>query len=154
MDLADRIHRTNAAYARAIDNDELERWPEFFTDECRYRITNAENHRLGYPAGLMYGVSRGMLTDRVTALRQANIYERQVYRHLLGQPAILAEVADGAESETPFTVVRVMRDGSTSVFASGRYFDRWRVEGAEMKLAERLVVCDSSRVDTLIALPL
>ena len=32
--------------------------------------------------------SRAMLTDRVAALREANIYERQSYRHIVGMPAL------------------------------------------------------------------
>ncbi len=95
-----------------------------------------------------------MLQDRVSALRHANIYERQSYRHLLGLP-LVGQAADGeAESETPFVALRIVRDGATDVFASGRYLDRWRREGQGILLAERVVVCDSSRIDTLLALPL
>ena len=35
-----------------------------------------------------------MLKDRVTALREANIYERQAYRHLVGLPAIRPGAGD------------------------------------------------------------
>ena len=36
-----------------------------------------------------------------------------------------------------------------------RYLDLWRSDAAGApKLAERIVVCDSSRIDTLLALPL
>ena len=73
----------NADYARAIDDDRLEAWPEFFDDPCLYTITSADNHRRGLPAGLIYADSRGMLRDRVMALRKANIYEAQTYRHLV-----------------------------------------------------------------------
>jgi 3-phenylpropionate/cinnamic acid dioxygenase small subunit len=38
--------------------------------------------RRGYGAGIIYADSRAMLRDRVTALRTANIYERQSYRHI------------------------------------------------------------------------
>jgi hypothetical protein len=40
------------------------------------------------------------------------------------------------------------------VFASGLYIDRVVREASGLRLAERLVVCDSSRTDTLLALPL
>ncbi len=52
------------------------------------RSTTARNHRQNLPAGVMWANSRGMLLDRVTSLRQANIYEPQSYRHILGQPLI------------------------------------------------------------------
>lgn len=152
--LAERVSQLNAEYARAIDDDRLESWPDFFTDPCVYKITSADNYRRGLPAGLVYADSRGMLKDRVTALREANIYERQAYRHLVGLPAIRAGGGDTVHAETPFLVVRVMRDGSMDLFATGRYVDTMVDEGGTLRFRERLVVCDSSRVDTLLAIPL
>jgi anthranilate 1,2-dioxygenase small subunit len=148
------IGQAQAAYARCIDSDRLEEWPGFFTEKCFYTVTTADNHREGLEAGLIWADTRGMLTDRVSALREANIYERHSYRHILGQPFIEEDNGDEVRSETSFLVVRIMRDGSSDLFASGRYLDRYVVEGDAVSLAERVVVCDSSRIDTLLALPL
>jgi anthranilate 1,2-dioxygenase small subunit len=149
------IMAVQARYARCIDTDRLEEWPDFFLPDCQYRITTAENHRLGYAAGLIWADSRGMLQDRVAALREANIYERHSYRHVLGLPLVDGTGPEGTRSETPFIVARIMRDGATDLFATGRYLDLWRAdEAGTPKLAERIVVCDSSRIDTLLALPL
>lgn len=144
----------NAEYARAIDDDRLEAWPDFFVDPCLYTITSADNHRRGLPAGLVYADSKGMLRDRVTALRQANIYERQSYRHLVGLPAVLEERDGLTRAETPFLVVRVMRDGRMDLFATGRYVDRIVDDAGTLRFRERVVVCDSGRIDTLLAIPL
>ena len=151
--LRDRIAALNADYARAIDDDRLEEWPAFFEDPCLYKITSADNHAQGMPAGLVYADSRGMLADRVSALREANIYERQRYRHIVGLPCVLGEEGGVARVETPFLVMRIMRDGVMDAFACGRYLDKVRASG-EMKFVERIVVCDSARVDTRIAIPL
>ncbi len=153
-DLLARVSQLNAEYARAIDDDRLEEWPAFFPERCLYKITSADNYRKGLPAGIVYADSRGMLEDRVSALREANIYERQTYRHLVGLPAILGETEGGARVETPFLVVRVMRDGTMDLFATGRYVDVVVEDGAVLRFRERVVVCDSSRVDTLLAIPL
>ena len=102
----------------------------------------------------MYADSQGMLRDRVTALRQANIYERQAYRHLVGLPAIIGEDDGGVRVETPFLVVRIMRDGRMDLFATGRYLDLVVDLAGTPRFRERVVVCDSSRVDTLLAIPL
>ena len=156
MALADPslVAKLNADYARAIDDDRLEDWPAFFSEPCLYTITSADNHREGLPAGLMYADTKGMLQDRVAALRQANIYERQTYRHLVGLSAILGEKGDGVMVETPFLVVRIMRDGRMDLFATGRYLDTLVDEAGALKFRERIVVCDSSRIDTLLAIPL
>ena len=148
------ITRANADYARCIDDDRLEEWPDFFADPCLYRVTTAENHAAGLPAALIFADSKGMLRDRVSGLREANIYERQRYRHILGAPSVLGVDGDRVRSEAPFMVARIMRDGTTSLFATGRYLDVWRRAGERVELVERIVVCESSRIDTLLALPL
>jgi 3-phenylpropionate/cinnamic acid dioxygenase small subunit len=149
------IAALNAACAAAIDADRLEDWPGFFHDRCLYKVTTAGNHEKGYQAGLIYADSRAMLIDRVAALRQANIYERQRYRHILGMP-LMTGGADGTVStETSFLVVRTMRDGQMSLFAAGVYRDLVRRDDAGLwRYAERVVVCDSQRIDTLLAIPL
>jgi 3-phenylpropionate/cinnamic acid dioxygenase small subunit len=149
-----RVAELNAAYAATIDADRLEAWPDFFVDDCLYKITSAENHRRGYSAGIIYADSRAMLRDRVTALRTANIYERQSYRHIVGLPVLGATGADSIASETPFLVLRIMRDGRTDLFASGIYVDRICEEGGNLRFAQRIVVCDSGHFDTLLAIPL
>ena len=149
-----RIAELNAAYAATIDNDRLEAWPDFFVDDCLYKITSAENHNRGYAAGVIYADSRAMLRDRVTALRTANIYERQSYRHIIGLPVIGSATPEGIIAETPFLVARIMRDGRTDLFATGVYLDKLREVAGELRFAERIVVCDSSYFDTLLAIPL
>jgi 3-phenylpropionate/cinnamic acid dioxygenase small subunit len=149
-----RVAELNAAYAATIDTDRLESWPDFFVEDCLYKITSADNHKRGHSAGVVYADSRAMLHDRVTALRTANIYERQSYRHIVGLPVIGANGADSIAAETPFLVARIMRDGRTDLFVTGVYLDRIRDEAGSLRFAERLVVCDSSHFDTLLAIPL
>jgi len=144
----------HAAYAETIDSDRLEQWPDFFAPDAHYRITHVENEQQGLPAGIVWADSRAMLEDRVAALREANIYERQAYRHVVGLPSLDAGTDGAVHAETPFLVVRVMRDGSMDLFATGRYVDLMVEEGGTLRFRERVVVCDSSRVDTLLAIPL
>jgi anthranilate 1,2-dioxygenase small subunit len=149
-----QITRAQADYARCIDDDRLEQWPDHFHGSCIYKITTAANLREGLEGAIIFANSKGMLKDRVSALREANIYERQSYRHILGQPSILQESATEVRSETSFLVARIVQDGETDIFATGRYLDCYKIEEGKVLLDERIVVCDSSRVDTLLALPL
>lgn len=152
--LPSRLAQLNADYARALDDDRMEQWPDFFTDPCLYLITTADNHRQGFTAGVVYADSQGMLRDRVAALREANIYERQAYRHVVGLPAVLDESDGVVRAETPFLVVRIMRDGRMDLFATGRYLDLVIDDGGALRFRERVVVCDNNRFDTLLAIPL
>lgn len=149
-----RVAALNTQYAACIDADRLEQWPDFFVERCLYKITSADNHKRGYAAGIVYADSRAMLQDRVAALRQANIYERQSYRHIIGMPSVGAPQGNDIAAETPFLVVRTMRDGRMDLFATGVYLDKLREDGGSLRFAERLVICDSSRFDTLLAIPL
>ena len=154
-DLSQRLVALNAAYAQVIDDGPLERWPEFFTEACLYKLTTADNHARGLEAGLMYADSRAMLADRISALREANIYERQRYRHLIGLPLIKGERDGASEVETPFLIVRIMRDGRMDLFATGRYLDLVERAGdGSLQFRERLAICDGARFDTLVALPI
>ena len=141
-------------YAHCLDNDALEAWPEFFTEACYYRITSAENFEAGLPIGIVYATSRAMLADRVMALRKANIYEPQRYRHLVSNLKIAAAEGGALAVTANFLVVRTMQDGAMTLFAAGRYVDRVVRHGDNWKFAEKEVVLDSRRVDTLLAIPL
>ena len=144
----------NAAYADCIDDDRLEDWPDFFVENCRYLITDRQSHEAGLRHGIIYAASKGMLTDRVMAMRKANIFEPHRYRHIVGPPQI-GRVADGsAEARTNFLAVRIMHDGQSSVFVTGRYLDRIDVGATPLRFIERLVILDSPKIDTLLVIPL
>ena len=159
MDLAAVVQRLDIEklytdYVHCLDADEIERWPDFFTEDCHYRITSAENHEAGLPLGLIYATSRNMLTDRVSALRQANIYEPQRYRHLVSSIKIVGDTAGLLDLVANFLVVRTMQDGDMTLFAAGRYVDRVRRDGGAWKFAAKIAVLDSRQIDTLLAIPL
>jgi len=141
-------------YVHCLDADELERWPDFFTGDCFYRVTSAENFEAGMPLGLIHATSRNMLKDRVSALREANIYEPQRYRHLVSSIKIVEDRGEALDLTANFLVVRTMQEGDMTVFAAGRYVD-WVVrDGGDWKFARKEVVLDSRQIDTLLAIPI
>lgn len=145
-----------ARYTHAIDDDDLEAWPDFFVEAARYRITTAENHERGLPLSLVHADSRAMLRDRVNALRHANVYEAQRYRHVFSGVLVTRIDDHTARAVSSFQVARIMHSGETTLFASGRCADRIRLAGENglAQFEERLVILDSRRVDTLLAIPL
>jgi anthranilate 1,2-dioxygenase small subunit len=154
MDALRLIMRAQSEYAQCIDDRGSDGWPNFFDDQCFYVVTTVENHEQGLEAGLIYADSKGMLKDRIAALNEANIYERHRYRHVMGQPLISRAEDSLVWAETAFMIARIMRTGETVLFATGRYLDCYVIAGERALLRERKVVCDSNRIDTLLALPL
>jgi anthranilate 1,2-dioxygenase small subunit len=153
MNVREAVEHLHARYAHILDDDRLEEWPELFTEKATYRIATAENEARGLPLSVLSCNSRAMMRDRVQSLRHANIYEPQSYRHMVSSILIRELDKTRATSVASFVVIRIMQDGETSIFASGRYLDRIAL-GAEPKYEERVVVCDSRRFDTLLAIPL
>lgn len=149
-----RIEALLTEYAHCIDDDRLEEWPELFTQDSTYRVITRENHEQGLPMGLIYCDGRGMLKDRISALRTANIYEPHCYRHAVSAVKIIGEDNGVYHVQSSFTVIRTMHDGDMSVFACGRYLDRIIDQGDALKFAERLVILDSRRIDTLMVIPI
>jgi anthranilate 1,2-dioxygenase small subunit len=141
-------------YVHCLDADELERWPDFFTEDCFYRVTSAENFEAGLPLGLIHATSRNMLKDRISALREANIYEPQRYRHLVSSIKIVEDRGETLDLLANFLVVRTMQEGDMTLFAAGRYVDRVVRAGADWKFARKEVVLDSRQIDTLLAIPI
>ena len=147
------IENLHSRYVHALDDDRLEDWPNFFTENGLYRIATAENEARGLPLPILYAEGRAMLRDRVQSLRHANIYEPQRYRHMISSVLVEKQDAKRVKSVSNFLVVRIMENGEAMLFASGRYVDRIVLSGGP-QYEERVVICDSRRFDTLLAIPL
>jgi 3-phenylpropionate/cinnamic acid dioxygenase small subunit len=156
IDLQFEVQNLNARYVEAIDDNKLEIWPDFFTTDGRYRVTTADNFEKDLPLALIHATSRAMLRDRVRSLRDANVYEAQRYRHVIGPALIRVEGERQVHAQTSFMVARIMHTGETTLFASGRYRDHVVLDaaGAAAHFAEKVVILDSRLVDTLLAIPL
>lgn len=141
-------------YVNAIDSDALERWPQLFTEHCIYQIIPRAEFELGRRIGVWFCDTRGMLEDRVSSIREVNVFEPHCYRHVIG-PTAISDLKDGAwNAETSYIVVRTMHDGEMQLFSAGRYVDEIVLQGDTALFRKRVVVPDSSRFDTLLSLPL
>jgi anthranilate 1,2-dioxygenase small subunit len=141
-------------YAERIDEDRLEEWPDLFADPCRYLVISRSNHDVGMRQGVMYAATRGMLLDRVFSIRRANLFEPHRYRHVIGPIRLKEVTGNAAVVHSHFIVARIMHDGVTSLFATGRYLDRIDISAPPYRFSERVVVLDSDKIDTLLAIPL
>ena len=60
-------------YADAIDADDIEAWPDFFTGDGEYTVISRDSLRRGHRIGIMQCFGQGMMRDRVMGLRDANV---------------------------------------------------------------------------------
>ena len=153
-ELRSRIQNLLAQCAHAIDDDRLEEWSGFFVPDGVYKITSRENFDRNLPLSMVYCTGTGMLNDRISALRTANIYEPHVYCHMVGAVELLETSTNVYRTRANFTILRTMSEGDMSIFACGRYLDTIMETDDGLKFCERTVVLDSRRIDTLLVIPI
>jgi anthranilate 1,2-dioxygenase small subunit len=73
---------------------------------------------------------------------------------MVGSVKIFGDDDGELRAQSNFTVIRTMHDGDMSVFACGKYLDRIIDRDNILRFAERLVILDSRRVDTLMVIPI
>ena len=139
-----------AEYGGLLDLGRFDDWLALFAAECRYAVVPRENYDQDLPVALILCDSRGMLEDRIMALREANKFNIHIDRHLIGLPRIVGET----EIEAPFAVYQTDEEGETRLFATGLYRDRLHATGGRLLIAEKLVLLDTAAVPTLLATPL
>ena len=139
-------------YVSAIDNDRIEDWPGFFTDECLYEVIPRENEEMGLPAPVLYCDNIRMLRDRVTALRHANIYERPAYRHCLSGMEWTARNG-GFDVRTSYVVVNTSLVGDSAIYQAGRYEDHVVRTPDGLRFRSKRCIYDTLRVQRLLAFP-
>ncbi len=152
-ELRDEIDALYADYAAALDDNELERWPAFFVEECLYKVVPRENWDRGLPIALMLCESRGMLMDRVTAVRKTAVYAPRTFRHLVGQFRIKEEADDRFRVSANYVVFQTVIDDLTRILNAGRYLDLVVRTPEGLRFKEKICVFDSVLVPNSLIYP-
>lgn len=142
------------AYVECIDEDRLEEWPDFFVEQDPlYKVIPRENVDLDLPMPIIYCTSKGMMADRITSLREANIYAPHHYRHLVSNTRVREK--DGLiQAQSNYAVLQTLNDGDTQIYNAGKYQDLIQRENGVLKFKEKLCIYDTTRVKTLLVTPL
>jgi salicylate 5-hydroxylase small subunit len=148
------LSRLYADYAAALDAGDWARWPEFFTDDCVYKLQPRENYDRGFPLCTMSLESKGMLKDRVYGISETIFHDPYYQRHVVGAPRILAVDDAGIDAEANYAVFRTKPEAMTTVFNVGRYIDRVVRTGEGLRFRSRLCVFDSEMIPTSIIYPI
>ncbi len=154
LELRARIADLYHAYAEALDDRAFERWPEFFRDDCLYKVTARQNHERGLPLGEIYCESKRMLQDRVTAIRQTAMYAPRTMRHFISNIRVHEIESDGIACRANFALHQTLPEATTELFLSGEYRDRIVEEGGALLFAERLCIHDALVVPTSLVFPI
>jgi salicylate 5-hydroxylase small subunit len=141
------------AYAEAINDGQLEAWPSFFTDDCRYRVQARENAERGLPLAAFRAESRGMLEDRVAAIRNAMLYVPHYWLHMISGVRIIGVGSDAIDVRANYCIIRTIQDRLSELFQVGRYQDRVVRQGGRLLFQEKLCIYDSLLIPNSLIYP-
>ena len=153
-EISHQVEDLLVAYVHALDDFELDRWPDFFTEDGIYQIIPRESYDQNLPLGILFCDGRGMMSDRILALDTANIFEPHTNSHITGRPQLSVNPDGTINSRSNFNITRTMQDGRMEIFAAGKYMDVITLTDAGPLFRERRVVLESRRVDILLVYPL
>jgi salicylate 5-hydroxylase small subunit len=148
------IQQLYADYASAVDSGHWDLWPEFFTEECVYKLQPRENHERGFPLCTLLLTSKGMLKDRVYGIQETLYHDPYYQRHVVGAPIVRGIENGRIHSEANYAVFRTKYDKESTVFNVGRYIDTIVQTSEGLKFAERLCVYDSEMIPNSIIYPI
>ena len=143
-----------ADYASAVDSGNWDLWPEFFTDDCVYRLQPRENHERGFPLATLSFTSKGMLKDRVYGIKETLFHDPYYQRHVVGTPVVRSAEDGRFRCEANYAVFRTKLSELSTVFSVGRYIDVVVRTPSGLKFASRQVVYDSEMIPNSIIYPI
>jgi 3-phenylpropionate/cinnamic acid dioxygenase small subunit len=143
-----------ADYTACLDEERFEEWPEFFVDQCVYKIVPRENFERGLPLATWLCESKGYLEDRVVAIRKTSVYAPRLIRRLVSGIRILGWTGELLEVRASYAAFETLTDELTRVFNVGQYRDRLAVEDGRLKFKEKLCIFDSLLVPNSLIYPL
>jgi salicylate 5-hydroxylase small subunit len=148
-----RVEELYARYAACLDDRRFEEWPDFFTDDCTYRIVPRENYDRGLPLATLSFESKGMLRDRVYAVTETLFHEPYYTRHLVS--GFIIDVDDaGYHVRANYLVVRTKAGALSELYSAGRYVDHIIDDNGTLLFQEKLCVFDSELIPNSLIYPL
>jgi salicylate 5-hydroxylase small subunit len=137
-----------------VDSGQWDLWPEFFIEQCVYKLIPRENHERGFPLCTLSFTSKGMLKDRVYGIQETLYHDPYYQRHVVGAPVVRRVDGECIHAEANYAVFRTKLDKPSTVFNVGRYIDTIVPTPDGLKFAERLCVYDSEMIPNAIIYPI
>jgi len=143
-----------SAYAACLDDGRFGDWPDFFVEDCHYRVVPRENYDQNLPLSTMELHGVGMLRDRVYGVQSTLFHAPYYQRHIIGIPRILDYSDDGIDVEANYLVIRTKRDQPSEVFNTGRYLDTVVTTSQGLKFRQKSCVFDSELIPNSLIYPI
>ncbi|MEZ5649872.1 MAG: aromatic-ring-hydroxylating dioxygenase subunit beta [Burkholderiaceae bacterium] len=142
-------------YFACLEDQDIDRWPSYFTDDGHYLVQSAENHSLGLPIGEIFCDSAAMMRDRSKALQATSVYESRRLRYFPGVLRVGQAMQDGAiPVELGYMAVESIVGDPPVLFSAGRSYDVVVQTGNGLRFRKRTVVYDHTWILNSLVFPL
>jgi 3-phenylpropionate/cinnamic acid dioxygenase small subunit len=153
-DLRLELEELYAAYSACLDEERFEDWPDFFVEQCLYKIIPRDNFERGLPLAIWLCESKGYLSDRVVAIRKTAVYAPRYVRRMVSGLRILGWQDGVLEVRASYLALETLHDELTRVLNTGQYRDKLVVAEGKLRFKEKLCIFDSLLVPNSLIYPL
>ena len=153
-DIREAITDLMADFCHFLDDDRLEEWLDFFTEDCMYKVLSRENEASDLPLELLSCRNKNMLRARILSLREANIYNIHYDKHILGAVRILEEKNGDYHVQANYSLYQTNQDGVSELFSVGTYRDLVVFDRGMPIFREKIAVVDTFGIPRLLSTPI
>jgi anthranilate 1,2-dioxygenase small subunit len=140
-------------YAAVLDRCDIERWPDFFTQDGVYRLIARDNADANLPLSLMSCDGMGMLKDRAYAIAHTEMFAPRYIKHLISNIRVTHYDARTITADANYIVLETLIDEPTQILQAGSYHDVFLIEGEKLLIKERRCIYDTVLVPTCVVFP-
>lgn len=148
-----RVYDLYVRYTETLCDLHIEKWPEYFTDDCLYRVISRSNYERGQLIGPMFAERKGALQDRVKAIQETLVYSARSLTHLVSGIRVVSGNEAALHTRSSVAVYQTLVDGTTELLLVGRTFDVVDASTTSLKFRERVVVFDTELITGALVYP-
>lgn len=153
LTLQPKVADLYARYAETLCDGQIAQWPEFFTENCLYRLVPRTNYERGLRIGPMFAESKGALKDRVAAIQETLVYSARSITHMVSGARVVAVEGNLLRARSMLSVYQTLVDGTTQLQLVGRSFDLIDTSAGDYRFSERVVVFDTELLAGALVFP-
>ena len=148
-----RVNDLYTRYSETLCDLKIADWPEYFTDDCLYRVVSRPNHDRGQRIGPMFAENKGALKDRVVAISETLVYSARSLTHIVSGVRVVSSESSTLRARSMLAVYQTLIDGTTQLQLVGRSFYAIDASGSQLKFRERVVVFDTELLAGALVYP-
>lgn len=141
-------------YMLTLDDCDLNAWPDFFAEDCMYRVTAKENWDTNSPLSTIRCESRGMIIDRSLGIQETMMYAPRYTRRFQSSLKLTPGENGLVNAQSSFLCIHTLVDEPSEVAFCGIAYDKISLTGDKPLFVERICVLDTEMVRNSLIYPL